>query len=211
MEAFYIDGGGGDGLSVAWNLVDDEASRVLVPLANTRLRPECEAVAKMHNLYDDERVTFSKASERCEAAQGFMCDFDIVDDVHHEAFKLGYHWSTSACTIKVKINQDDSQFPGWIALVHSAGDSVMAQHVDQSTLNYFPAVWDRGYYPILDDGCAGVESDCEITPDGACVSFFHSLCVFELPRTILSHYMVLCSSVQHPYLSLLALTRSLVL
>ena len=105
LEALYVESGGGDGLSIAWNPVGDDSARVIIPLAQTRYSLPEGDTAKMHNLYDDERVTYATATARCDAHAAVlshpagMCDSPLLDDTEILAHKLGYHWTSQQCKV----------------------------------------------------------------------------------------------------------------
>ena len=117
----------------------------------------------MHNLYDDERVTYATAAARCDAQldNTSLCDFNpelLAIPIH----KSGYHWTDVDCQVLVKVLSDD----GWIGIVHDTQGSTPVQHVDNETENYFPAFWDNESYPTKDDMCGGTESSCEVIEEG---------------------------------------------
>ncbi|KAL7542977.1 hypothetical protein ACHAXR_013016 [Thalassiosira sp. AJA248-18] len=145
LEAFLVEGGGSDSLSVAWESSDAGITQSIIPVNYTHLDLIPGPIARMNNIYDDERVTFSTALARCEAhAAGLghdadMCDYSFIDDIASPAHKAGYHWTNVPCQTKIKITADET-LPGWISIVHNT-TAVAAQHVDERSENYFPAIW----------------------------------------------------------------------
>ena len=143
---------GGVGIAVAWECEACGISREVIPASQTRQTSVSDGVtAYTFNIYDDERVTYNTATERCLAQGGIgLCDYSIIDSPAH---KTGYHWTNNTCGTFIKVSSDEMT-PGWIALVHEASSSVL-QHVDETSSNFFSVLWDDGVYPNVNDMCTG--------------------------------------------------------
>jgi hypothetical protein len=87
----------------------------------------------------------------------------------------------------VKVSGDEL-FPGWIAIVHEPDTHAgVANHVDETTMNYFPAFWQGGSYPTNKDSCGGPGSECSLTSDGGCLcttSVTESVAFDSLPVSV---------------------------
>ena len=153
LEALVIEKNGGDGIAVGWECEACGISREVIPASQTRQTSVSDGVtAYTFNIYDDERVTYNTATERCLAHQGIgQCDYSVIDSPAH---KTGYHWTNNTCGTFIKVSSDEMT-PGWIALVHEASSSVL-QHVDETSSNFFSVLWDNGgVYPNVNDMCTG--------------------------------------------------------
>jgi len=110
-------------------------------------------------VFDLERVTFSKAEERCNSIGLSACDFYEID---LEAHKTAYHWSARGCKILAKIEAN-----GNVAIVHEPAQySAKPLHVSDENENYFPVPWTNNAWPSTLDGCGPL---CELLPDGSCM------------------------------------------
>eukprot|EP00957_Ditylum_brightwellii_P068274 5184019-Ditylum_brightwellii.AAC.1 len=162
-----------------------------LPTAKEVCCDDGSTIALMHNLYDDERVTHKTAKMRCDTqaeTPGFnadMCDYAVIDNSITLANEATYHWTNTDCKIHVKVTNDDA-FPGWIAIVHKMDTgSGVAQHVDDTSLNYFPAFWSEKF-PMKDDDCGGDESGCyAVEDDCMCpTSVFESTVFWGMPESV---------------------------
>ncbi len=164
MEAYVMDVGHVDSLAVGWDCPDCGISREIVPASFTRQNHVGgEETAQMFTIFDDERVTYATASERCVAQGGYgQCDYGAIESPNH---KTGFHWTNNTCDTFVKVTSDEAT-PGWVALVHDASSDTL-QHVDETSINFFQVIWDDdAEYPKVDDMCGGSTSGCEVIDDG---------------------------------------------
>merc|ERR1719410_2793426 len=86
---------------------------------------ECESSAIRKESYWGERVSFETAQSRCEAMEYNSCGFPAVKDCkfqwwiwQRDCDHNPYYWSSSACTIKIKVNPED----GKISLFYDTDD-----------------------------------------------------------------------------------------
>ena len=116
LEAYLMEVGGGDSIAVGWDCPECGISREVIPASFTRQKyAEYGATARMFPLFDDERVTYASATERCVAFGGHgQCDYSVIESPAHKA---GFHWTNNTCETFVKVTSDET-IPGWVALVH---------------------------------------------------------------------------------------------
>ncbi len=161
LEAYVMEASGSDGLAVGWDCPDCGISREVIPSRFTRQNIGGETTAQMFNVFDDERVTYATASERCVAQGGHgQCDYGTIESPYH---KTGFHWTNNTCDTFIKVTSDEAT-PGWVSLVHDASSNTL-QHVDETSINFFQVIWD-GEYPKVDDMCGGSASGCEVIDEG---------------------------------------------
>jgi len=151
LEALVVERSGGDGIAIGWECDECGISREIIPASHTRQTNNDVVAARTFPVYDDERVTFSTATERCLAQGGMgLCDYGVIDAPAH---KTGYHWTNNTCNEFIKVSSDEMNL-GWIALVHEASYSVLP-HVDNTSSNFFSVVWDNDVYPHVNEMCTG--------------------------------------------------------
>jgi hypothetical protein len=82
-------------------------------------------------LYDQERVLYSTAAERCVAMGMQLCDFNHIEGI--DEYKKGYHWTTDNCVIQVKVN-----YEGQVALVYEPESyAYLHPHIRNDNRNFF--------------------------------------------------------------------------
>ena len=162
LEAYLMENRNGDGIAVGWDCPECGISREVIPASYTKQVDTSGHEAQMFNVFDDERVNYFTASERCIAQGGHgQCDYGVIDS---PSDKTGFHWTNNTCNTFIKVTSDKTT-PGWIALVHEASSDVL-QHVDETSENFFSVVWDDDEYPKVEGMCSGSASGCEVIEDG---------------------------------------------
>jgi len=139
-----------------------------------------------HYLYDQERVKFSTAGQRCQlmVPPKVTCDFTDIEGIDHS--KKGYHWTTDSCSIQVKVND-----VGQVALVYDPESyNLLHPHVRADNRNFFKVYWD-GDYPknnaTVSVGNMCGNNTCESLATGGCLcgtTISESRVFKEMPRNV---------------------------
>ena len=117
-------------------------------------------------LYAGERLSFATAQRRCAEVGKYLCDFVFTYD---SCYFSGFHWTSGACSVHVKISNDD----GKIAVVHdpvpgptrTRTKKEMRGSVREDNRNWFRVAWSQGIFPSPEKGCEG----CNITDANHCL------------------------------------------
>jgi len=102
-------------------------------------------------LYDGERSSLKKASQRCLAHNQSLCNIRYVETPAETAFKLSsYHWTSEPCKEMVKVSPS-----GKIAIVYDPSSYTLVDaHVNIASENWFKVFWDNGFYPQTSNNCS---------------------------------------------------------
>mmetsp|Transcript_19333 Transcript_19333/g.27328 ORF Transcript_19333/g.27328 Transcript_19333/m.27328 type:complete len:1758 (+) Transcript_19333:76-5349(+) len=124
-------------------------------------------------VYNGERMTYSKARERCTETNRITCDFgrfrlweagicaeggNLREWRRDTRLYEFFHWTDTPCSLQVKVNQE-----GHIAIVHNPGSYTIGQSnvrslVAEDSENYFKVPWENKLYPQNEN----VPNECTI-------------------------------------------------
>lgn len=114
--------------------------------------------ASRNYVYENERMKYSTAEERCDAN---LCEYKEVAIPDDMQWKTHYHWTSTDCFIQAKVNSE-----GMVAIVHDASHlpNRLPLHLSEESLNYFMVFWEGGVYPTVQNNCGN--NQCKALPDG---------------------------------------------
>ena len=124
--------------------------------------------ASQNCLFAGERLSFTRAQQRCASEGKELCDFSST--VTDSCFPEGPHWTTANCEVLIKIANNR----GKVAVVHepevgprgSFTKDNMRKSVRQDSRNLFRVDWKGNSFPSPENDCKGI---CELTEANECL------------------------------------------
>lgn len=129
------------------------AERQAIAAATACCSRESLAASKLCH-YNGERVDLATATRRC-AVQGLrICDFNGVDERCNPG---GYFWSSSSCTVKLRVRRDGQVSPVHYPEGSGASVQFISQSVADGNKNFFRVDWVGGLTnaPTVANKCLG--------------------------------------------------------